>query len=115
MNNMTIILTFLKEYKAWIEAGVPDNGCFDAAHGLCRNLDNYALRSNPSITGNRLISLGDSLCHLFEADNLSMILPFNMPMHGQPRYMHEVHHENPWRMKWVADTIIKLEAKLNES
>lgn len=110
MSNMAIILMFLKAYKEWVEAGVPKHFCFDTKHGLCANLEQYALHEH-HVTGSRLISLGDSLCHLFEADNLSMILPFNMPMHGQPRYMHEVHHENPWRMKWVADTIIKLEGK----
>lgn len=114
MNNMAIILNFLKEYKAWVETGVPSNDLFTTKHGLCTNLDRYA-RYKHRLVDRQLISIGDSLCHLFEADNLSMILPFNMPMHGQPRYMHEVHHENPWRMEWVADTIIKLEGKQNES
>lgn len=114
MNNTTIILMFLKAYKEWVDAGVPKHKYFDPAHGLCTNLDLYA-RYERYFIGSHLISLGDSLCHLFEADNLSMILPFNMSTHGQPRYCTEVHHENPFRMKWVADTIIKLEAKLNES
>lgn len=110
MNNQQIILNFLKAYKAWVEAGVPKHEYFDPAHGLCANLDRYA-RYEHQIIGNRLISIGDSLCHLFEEDGLSMLLPFNMPMFNQPRYMHEVHHENPWRMQWVNDTITKLEGK----
>lgn len=110
MSNMTIILMFLKAYKAWVEAGVPKHFCFDTKHGLCANLDQYALHKH-HVRGNHLISLGDSLCSLFEEDNLSVILPFNVPTRGQPRYFHEVHHENPWRIKWVNDTIIKLEGK----
>lgn len=114
MSNMTIILNFLTEYKAWVEAGVPESNYFDATHGLCGNLDKYVMRKY-NVIGNRLIAIGDCLVSLFDEDGLSSILPFNIPMHGQPRYMHEVHHKNPWRMKWVADTIIKLEAKQNES
>lgn len=111
MNNQVIILNFLKAYKAWVEAGVPKHLCLDTKHGLCANLDQYALHVH-HVRGNHLISLGDSLCSLFEEDNLSVILPFNLPMLGQPRYFHEVHHENPWRMQWVNDTITKLEGKL---
>lgn len=110
MNNQQIILNFLKAYKAWVDAGVPNHPYFDPAHGLCANLDRYN-KSNYSFSHNRLLSIGDSLCHLFEEDGLSMLLPFNMPMFGQPRYMHEVHHENPYRIKWVNDTISKLEGK----
>lgn len=114
MNNMTIILNFLKEYKAWVEAGVPINSCFITEHGLCTNLNQYA-RCKHKLVAGRLVSLDESLCSLFKEDGLSLILPFNMPMFGQPRYITEVHHENPWRMQWVADTIIKLEGKQNES
>lgn len=114
MNNMAIILNFLKEYKAWVEAGVPINDFFTTEHGLCTNLNQYA-RSKYKLVAGRLVFLDESLCSLFKEDNLSLILPFNMPMFGQPRYISEVHHENPWRMKWVADTIIKLEGKQNES
>lgn len=110
MNNQQIILNFLKAYKAWVDAGVPNHPYFGPAHGLCANLDRYN-KSNYSFSHNRLLSIGDSLCHLFEEDGLSMLLPFNMPMFGQPRYMHEVHHENPYRIKWVNDTISKLEGK----
>ena len=114
MNNMAIILNFLKEYKAWVEAGVPINDFFTTEHGLCTNLNQYA-RSKYKLVAGRLVSLDESLCSLFIADNLSSILPFNISTLGQPRYIVEVHHENPWRMKWVADTIIKLEGKQNES
>ena len=110
MNNMTIILNFLKEYKAWVEAGVPINDFFTIEHGLCTNLNQYARYKYPLAAG-RLVSLDESLCSLFIEDNLSSILPFNISMFGQPRYITEVHHENPWRMKWVADTIVKLEGK----
>lgn len=110
MNYMAIILAFLKAYKVWVDAGVPEHPCFDTGHGLCANLDKYA-RHYHFIKDGRLLFLGDDLCSLFEEDNLSVILPFNMPMFGQPRYIHEVHHENPWRIKWVNDTIIKLEGK----
>lgn len=110
MSNMAIILMFLKVYKEWVEAGVPKHLCLDTKHGLCANLDQYALHEH-HVTGSRLISLGDSLCSLFEEDNLSNILPFNKTSLGQPRYFLEVHHENPWRMKWVAETITKLEGK----
>ena len=110
MNNLYIILLFLKAYKAWVEAGVPKHAYFDPAHGLCTNLDLYA-RYERYFAGSRLISIGDSLCSLFEEDGLSTILPFNLPMFNQPRYIHEVHHENQWRIKWVNDTIIKLEGK----
>lgn len=110
MNNQQIILNFLKAYKEWVEAGVPKHECFATNHGLCANLDQYALYKH-RVTGSRLVSLGDSMCSLFEEDNLSVILPFNMPSLGQPHYFHEVHHENPWRIKWVNDTITKLEGK----
>lgn len=110
MNNMTIILAFLKAYKEWVDAGVPKHKYFDPTHGLCTNLDLYA-RYERYFSGSRLLSIGDSLCSLFEEDGLSTVLPFNMPMFNQPRYIHEVHHENPWRIKWVNDTIIKLEGK----
>lgn len=110
MNNMTIILMFLKAYKTWVEAGVPKHKYFDTKNGLCANLDQYALHEYHA-AGSRLISIGDSLCSLFQEDGLSNILPFNMQKLGQPRYFHEVHHENPWRIKWVNDTIIKLEGK----
>lgn len=110
MNNQQIILNFLKAYKVWVEEGVPKHPYFDPAHGLCSNLDRFVLNTY-HVGGNRLISIGDNLCSLFKEDGLSDILPFNKMSLGQPRYIHEVHHENPWRIKWVNDTIIKLEGK----
>lgn len=109
MNDMVVILAFLKAYKEWVEAGVPNHPYFDPAHGLCTNLKLYALYER-YFTGSRLISIRDSLCSLFEEDGLSTILPFNLPMFNQPHYMCEFHHKK-WRIKWVNDTITKLEGK----
>lgn len=111
MNNQQIILNFLKAYKAWVDAGVPEHPCFDTEHGLCANLNLYT-RCHHSVSNGRLLSIEDSLCSLFRKDDLNTILPFNLPILKQPHYMHEVHHENPWRMEWVNNTITKLEGKL---
>lgn len=110
MNADNVILNFLKEYKAWAENGAPENILFYRQVGLCTNLHKYA-----DLIEYDAFEASDALMAMFEKDDLNPMLPFNNFKVGQPNYVTEVHHENPFRMKWVADTIIKLEAKQNES
>lgn len=111
MSNQQIILNFLKTYKAWAEEGAPKHEYFEVNVGLCTNLGKYAqhMRITDEVT---LWDISDELSTMFRMDGLSALLPFNHPERGQPAYSKEVHHENPWRMQWVNDTILKLEGKL---
>lgn len=111
MNYQQIILNFLKEYKAWVKEGVPKHEIFHEEHGLCTNLNMYA-RSIYTDDEDTAWSITDELSTMFRVDGLSALIPFNHVEKGQPAYSKEVHHENPWRMKWVNATIIKLEGKL---
>lgn len=110
MNYQLIILNFLKAYKAWVEEGVPKHEVFHKEHGLCTNLNNYA-RSIHGKDEDTVWYISDELVTMFRMDGLSALIPFNHPDKGQPIYSNEVHHENPWRMQWVNDTITKLEGK----
>lgn len=108
MSNQQIILNFLKAYQAWVKEGVPKHEIFHEEHGLCTNLNMYA-RSIYTGDEDTAWSITDELSTMFRMDGLSALIPFNRPDKGQPRYKGEVHHENPWRMRWVTKTIIKLE------
>lgn len=110
MNYQQIILNFLKEYKAWVGAGAPKHMAFKREHALCTNLNNYA-RSIYRDDEETVWYISDELTTMFRMDGLSALIPFNHPEKGQPIYSKEVHHENPWRMQWVANTINKLEGK----
>lgn len=110
MSYQQIILNFLKTYKAWVEEGAPKHKYFNKEHGLCSNLSSY-VRSIYTDDEDTAWYITDELSTMFRADGLSSLIPFNHVEKGQPAYSKEVHHENPWRMKWVADTIIKLEGK----
>lgn len=109
MSYQQIILNFLKAYKAWVEEGAPKHEIFKE-HGLCTNLHNYA-RSIYGDDEDTVWYISDELVTMFRMDGLCALIPFNHPDKGQPRYNAEVHHENPWRMQWVANTINKLEGK----
>lgn len=111
MNYQLIILNFLKAYKAWVEAGAPKHQCFNREHGLCTNLSNY-VRNTHTDDEDTVWFITDELTTMFRMDGLSSLIPFNHTGKGQPAYSKEVHHENPWRIKWVNDTITKLEGKL---
>lgn len=110
MNNQQIILNFLKAYKAWVEEGAPKHETFYKKHGLCTNLSSY-VRSIYTGDEDAAWLITDELSTMFRMDGLSALIPFNHPERGQPAYSKEVHHENPWRMQWVAKTINKLEGK----
>lgn len=114
MNYQLIILNFLKAYKTWVDAGAPKHEYFLIEHGLCSNLSKF-IRFHHTTDEDVVWEITDTLTTLFRMDGLSSLIPFNRPDKGQPIYSKEVHHENPWRMKWVANTIIKLEGKQNES
>lgn len=107
MNYQLVILNFLKAYKAWVEEGAPKHEIFNKEHGLCTNL----IRSIYAEDEDTAWLITDELSTMFRMDGLSALIPFNHPERGQPAYSKEVHHENPWRMQWVNDTIIKLEGK----
>lgn len=110
MINQQIILNFLKAYKAWAEEGAPKHECFVVEVGLCSNLSKYA--QHMRITDEVILwDISDELSTMFRADGLSSLVPFNHTDKGQPPYSKEVHHENPWRMQWVDNTINKLEGK----
>lgn len=108
MNYQLIILTFLKAYKAWVEAGAPKHQYFNREYGLCTNLSNY-IRNIHTDDEDTVWFISDELTTMFKMDGLSALVPFNHPDRGQPRYKDEVHHENPWRIQWVINTINKLE------
>lgn len=108
MNYQLIILNFLKEYKVWVEVGAPKHKYFLVEHGLCSNLCKY-IRVNLTTDEDVVWEVADTLTTMFRADGLSSLIPFNHTERGQPSYSKEVHHENPWRMQWVTNTINKLE------
>lgn len=108
MNYQLIILTFLKAYKAWAEVGAPKHQCFNREHGLCTNLSNY-VRNTHTDDEDTVWFITDELTTMFRMDGLSSLIPFNHVERGQPAYSKEVHHENPWRIQWVNNTINKLE------
>lgn len=110
MNYQLIILNFLKAYKVWVAVGAPKHEYFLVEHGLCSNLCKY-IRVNHTTDEDVVWATTDTLATMFRADDLSALLPFNRVERGQPAYSKEVHHENPWRIQWVTNTINKLEGK----
>ena len=108
MNYQLTILNFLKAYKAWAEAGAPKHEYFLVEHGLCSNLSKY-IRVHRITDEDAVWEITDTLTTMFRMDGLSSLIPFNRLDKGQPAYSKEVHHENPWRIQWVNNTINKLE------
>lgn len=109
------VLGFLKDYIEWVESGAyesayggPFTGSpFKRCRGLCFTLTSYAIDKEWDH-----IATGRFLQQLFKDDGLSTAYPFGGSYRFAYDQVHESMHENPERIRWVRNTIKRLEGQV---
>lgn len=86
------LLTFLKDWLAWVERGAPHHQLYCRAFGLCGNSEKLA-----TLIEKRLKE--DGLCRTY---------PFGKENYYR-RYGRRTQHECPKRLAWVRKTIEELD------
>lgn len=96
-----LMKTFLVELNFWIEQGRPCHSTFSSAVGVCGNLNRAvrALKAHPEVRG----ELQTELYHMFIADGLDPILPFNtgMSLKYETESEYGLLYENQERINWI--------------
>lgn len=103
-----VLHNFYCAYKAWLDAGAPNNNPFSRSRGLCHAIKIFVLRQELQSAYSYLYSARAEMCSQFKAASLDPDYPFNTPdyiaddVHNY--YMEaarEEIHLNPARVAWV--------------
>lgn len=98
MNNDKTLLSFLKHWIEWVEAGAPDNEPFSRSKGLCPNARKFGGFATGTELANHLIKTLDNC-----------LFPFDGYIDYITRRELGTQHECPKRLAWVRKTIKELE------